>query len=355
MFPSPRRQRRLYGDVSPLISFASNDYLGLAENAALLDTVQSQQLSRFGSSGSRLLGGDLPQHHTLEAAIASGLQTEAGLCFNSGYHTNVGVLSAILEKKDVVFADKYCHASILDGILLSGAKLIRYRHNDLAHLQHLLETHRSSYNDAMIVSESCFSMDGDCADIVQLIELKKHFDTSLYIDEAHAIGIMGRNGYGLCSGMQDIDFIVGGFGKALGSCGGYLGCSDDIKTFLINSCRSFIYSTSLPLPVLNWNIHVWNTLPHLQDRRDTLSALSTWLKSTYPDLITSDTHISPIIIGPDDATLSVSKQLEEAGFFVPTIRPPTVPENTSRLRLSLRTTHTQDHLEGVLNCVRKSL
>jgi len=353
VFPSPRRERRLYGEQQNLVSFASNDYLGLAADRDLLAEVFESVPERFGSSGSRLLGGDLAAHHILEEAISAGLGTEAGLSFNSGYHTNVGILSAVLEKQDVVFADKFCHASIIDGILLSGAKLIRYKHNDLDHLESLLSTHRNTYNDALIVTESCFSMDGDLADIERLVALKKSFSCKLYIDEAHAIGVLGPNGYGLCvSHAQDIDFIVGGFGKALGSCGGYLGCSDTIKQFLINSCRSFIYSTSLPLPVLKWNTSVWTQLPQFQDRRESLQSLITWLSSTYPE-ITSPSHISPIIIGDDDTALSLAKTLETEGFFVAAIRPPTVPENTSRLRLSLSSTHTQVQLEGVLNCVRE--
>jgi 8-amino-7-oxononanoate synthase len=356
VFPSPRRDRRLYGESSGLISFASNDYLGLAEDKDLLTSVFLDTPPRFGSSGSRLLGGDLKAHHVLEATIAEGLTTEAGLCFNSGYHTNVGVLSAILEKNDVVFADKLCHASIIDGILLSGAKLLRFRHNDMAHLKALLTKYRSHYKDALILSESCFSMDGDCADLEALISLKKAFSCRLYIDEAHAIGVMGENGYGLCPAYsKDIDFIVGGFGKALGSVGGYLGCTETIKAFLINSCRAFIYSTSLPLPVLNWNSTVWKKLPELQDRRASLNALITTLKQHPSNLITSNTHISPIIIGSDEDTLSIAKKLNDEGFFVPAIRPPTVPENASRLRLSLRATHTEAQLHKVLDCVAKSI
>lgn len=356
MFPSARRDRRLYGEQPHLVSFATNDYLGLAADSDIIAHVFESAPTRFGSSGSRLLGGDLAEHHALESAISNGLKTESGLCFNSGYHTNVGILSAILEKQDVVFADKFCHASIIDGILLSGAKLIRYRHNDLDHLELLLTKHRNTYVDALIVTESCFSMDGDVADIERLISLKHDFATQLYIDEAHAVGVLGPDGYGCTVPFsKDIDFIVGGFGKALGSCGGYLGCSESIKRFLINSCRSFIYSTSLPLPVLKWNTFIWTHLHSFQHRRNALQTLIRWLSDSYPDIITSSTHISPIIIGPDDATVSLATQLEAEGFFVPAIRPPTVPENTSRLRLSLCATHTQEQLEGVLTYVQKQL
>ena len=232
------------------IDFSSNDYLGLSGHPRLIEA-SKEALEKFGagSSASRLLSGSLETHHILEDRVARLKGKEAALVFNSGYQANLGVISSLYGQGDIILSDRLNHASIIDGIMLSRAKLFRFRHNDLNHLEEILEEKRRLFKNALIVTETIFSMDGDRPDLKGLVGLKERFDCGIMVDEAHATGIYGKNGSGVveAEGLTErIDLIMGTFSKALGSFGAYLAASRKIVDYLINTCRAFIYSTSLP-------------------------------------------------------------------------------------------------------------
>ncbi|TNG91741.1 8-amino-7-oxononanoate synthase, partial [Testudinibacter aquarius] len=242
----------IWHDERKMLNFSSNDYLGLAANQRLKQQFLAQtdwQQASFTSSSSRLLTGNFPIYAELESVMASQFQREACLLFNSGYHANIGILPALADKQTLILADKLVHASLIDGIRLSAADYQRYRHNDYTHLQQLLEKNSKSYQRIIIVTESVFSMDGDMADLRQLVALKQRYrNVMLYVDEAHALGVFGQNGLGLaenCACIGQIDFLVGTFGKALAAMGAYVVCDQVIKDYLINKMRPLIFSTAL--------------------------------------------------------------------------------------------------------------
>ena len=240
------------------IDLSSNDYLGLSNHPKLIKAAKKAlETYGTGSGGSRLLSGDLEICHQLEKKIAEFKGKEAALVFNSGYQANVGILSALYGEGDVIFSDKLNHASIVDGLLLSGAKFFRFRHNDMTHLESLLGKERPKFKHALIITETIFSMDGDRPDLKSLVGLKERFDCAIMVDEAHATGIFGKNGSGVVEedGLTDkVDLIMGTFGKALGSFGAYLASSREIIDYMINRCRSFIYSTALPPATIASNL-----------------------------------------------------------------------------------------------------
>ncbi|MEK7376298.1 MAG: 8-amino-7-oxononanoate synthase, partial [Candidatus Margulisiibacteriota bacterium] len=245
-------------DGKKYIDFSSNNYLGLSNHPKIIEAAKNA-IDKYGagSLGSRLLSGSFDIHDELEAKTAEFKQKEAALVFNTGYQANVGIISTLAGKKDMALSDKLSHASIIDGIRLSGASHFRFKHNDMAHLEDVLKRERKRFRHVLIISESVFSMDGDLAPLKQLAGLKKKYDCLLFIDEAHATGVFGKTGAGLIEQERlsdKVDLIMGTFGKAMGSFGAYLACSRLMKNYLINACRSFIYSTALPPVVIAANI-----------------------------------------------------------------------------------------------------
>ncbi len=336
------------------LDFSSNDSLGLSQNSALLEAFNVFPVSKFGASGSRLLGGDNPIFHECETLIASDLGKEAALFFSSGFQLNTGVLPALFGPDDVIFMDKLAHASLIDGARLSAAKLIRYKHNDMAHLALLLDKHRNTFKQAVIVTESLFSMNGDLSDLAAIITLKKHFHTSLMVDDAHSIGSCGPDGLGLARPFSpDIDYLIGTFGKALGSSGAYVATSRNSVEQLINTSRSFIYSTGLPLPVMHWNLLAWKKLKELEPERQHLRTLAKQLRTGVPSHYTvlGTQHIVPVIMGDSQTACDMSERLLAASIIAPAIRPPTVPEGQARLRFSVKSIHTMADIQGVINAL----
>lgn len=321
-------------DGNEYINFASNDYLGISTKQKLSREFLSTTESLLSSASARLLTGSSEEFKQLETTVADLMGKEACLIFNTGYQCNLGVLSALCEKNDVVFSDKLNHASIIDGMRLAEGDFIRYKHFDYEHLEKLLQDKRQNYNRAIIVSESVFSMDGDVADIDRLVELKNKYNCLLMIDEAHAFCAYGETLAGVSYG-KDVDIITATFGKALGSFGAFCVANNDIINYLINKARSFIFSTSIPPINIAWS----NWL--LTEKRDFLieqkNKLNKLVFSANSLINNSEprTHIIPLLIGSNEKTIEIAEKLKAEGYYIPAIRPPTVPIGSSRLRLSL--------------------
>ena len=344
-------EKYIYIAGKKLLNLSSNNYLGFADDKRVSEQFLQTAGAKysFGSASARLLTGTLPVYKELETLICELFQTEGTLLFNSGYHANVGVNSSLAQKGDVIFSDKLNHASIIDGMQLSQGKFFRYPHNDMEALEKLLKRERKNFRDAVIVSESVFSMDGDIADIEKLVELKNRYNCMLVLDEAHAFGVFGEKGLGVCEtlGIIDhIDLIVGTFGKAIGSVGAFATGKKVLIDYLINKARSFIFSTSLPpvnIAFSKWIIE--NELPKTSLKRQKMLELG--------KKFNSQSHIIPVIIGENDKTVEMCDILYQNGYFTLPIRPPTVPVGTSRIRISLTTEIEEkdmNKLREILKC-----
>ena len=345
-------EKYIYYKGQKLLNLSSNNYLGFADNKTLTEEFLNYAGNKysFGSASARLLTGTLPVYKDLENLISSIFKKEKTLLFNSGYHANVGINSSIAVKGDVIFSDKLNHASIIDGMRLSDGKFFRYPHKNMEALEKLLIRERKNFNNAIIVSESVFSMDGDIADIEKLVELKEKYNCILVLDEAHAFGVFGKNGLGVTETLaltDKVDLIVGTFGKAIGSMGAFATGSRTLIEYFTNKARSFIFSTSLPpinIAFSKWIIE--NKLPYTYEKR--MNMLSIGRKTG------SESHIIPIIIGGNKETVDTCNILFHNGFFTLPIRPPTVPEGTSRLRLSLTTDITEEEIFNAISLAKQT-
>ncbi|MCP4652188.1 MAG: 8-amino-7-oxononanoate synthase [Candidatus Omnitrophica bacterium] len=337
------------------IDLSCNDYLGLANHPTLKEAAKKAiDTLGTGAGASRLLSGDLEIHHQLEKEIAFLKAKESALVFNSGYQANVGIINALCSGGDVVFFDKLAHASIIDGILLSNVKYFRFHHNDCKHLEFLLNKQRKNFKNAFIVTETVFSMDGDTAALKELVELKKRYNCKIMVDEAHATGVFGKNGAGLTEekGLNhEIDFIMGTFSKALGSFGAYFACSENVKKFLVNMCRSFIYSTALPPSVIAANLSSLQLIKDEPFRRQMLLSNADKFRNTLKEKgfsVRGSSQIVPLIVGESEKAVKLANALRENGWWVLPIRPPTVPAKEARLRFSLSYSHTPKILEKLI-------
>lgn len=345
-------EKYIFYNGQKLVNLSSNNYLGFADNKKITKEFLNEVGDKysFGSASARLLTGTLPVYKELEDLISQLFRKEKTLLFNSGYHANVGINSCIAGKGDVIFSDKLNHASIIDGMRLSEGKFFRFPHKNMEALEKLLTRERKNFNNAIIVSESVFSMDGDIADIEKLVELKEKFNCILVLDEAHAFGVFGQNGLGVTEklGITDkVDLIVGTFGKAIGSMGAFATGSQTLVDYLTNKARSFIFSTALPpinIAFSKWIIE--NKLPQTLEKRQRM--LSIGQKAG------SESHIIPVIIGGNKETVNTCEILFHNGFFTLPIRPPTVPEGTSRLRLSLTTDITEKELFDAISLAKQT-
>ncbi len=327
------------------LNLSSNDYLGLAYDSSLvqefLNSIKNDKNALFSSASSRLLTGDNKVFRDLEGFITELFNKEQCLLFNSGYHANIGLLSALNQKGCAVFSDKLNHASIIDGMKLSDGDFYRYKHLDYKHLETLLEKHFSKYEKVFIVSESVFSMDGDIADIERLVQIKKKYNAVLIIDEAHSFGVFGQKGCGVAENVDGVDLIVATFGKALASYGAFVVGNKVLIEYLINKARSFIFSTNIPPVNAMWSLWLLqNKLPEMGQERQNLLSLAAFLRCELQEngLDTlGESQIVPIIIGDNEKTVKIAEKLKSEGFWVLPIRPPTVPLGESRLRISLNT------------------
>lgn len=337
---------------------ASNNYLGLATDKRVI-TKAKEAIDYYGtgSGGSRLTTGNLPIHGQLENELARFKQTEACLLYSSGYLANLGVISGLSDENTLIFSDALNHASIIDACRLSRAKVIVYNHNDMEDLEKKLAMYANKPKK-LIVTDGVFSMDGDLAPLDLLNFLKEKYDALLIVDDAHGTGVIGELGRGSANYYKaEVDVTIGTLSKAIGSEGGFVCASDDIINYLIQKSRPFIFQTALaPASVAAalMSIHIMQTEAERQKR---LLEISATLRKTLSELgyhvIDGITPIIPIIIGSaEDASLH-QKQLDDHGIFIPAIRPPTVPALTSRLRCTLMATHTDDHLNKIIDSCKK--
>ncbi|NLQ04774.1 8-amino-7-oxononanoate synthase [Cylindrospermopsis raciborskii] len=344
-----------------MINFASNDYLGLAADDNLkMSAIEAIRQFGTGSTGSRLLTGDRQLHRELEQAIASTKQTEDAVVFSSGYLANVGTITALVGKRDIIFSDQYNHSSLKSGGILSGGTVIEYPHCDMIVLEKKLKEERQKYRRCLIVTDSVFSMDGDLCPLPNLLDLAEEFNSMLLIDEAHATGVMGKSGAGCvehfnCTGRELIQ--IGTLSKALGSLGGYATGSSALIDFLRNRAPSWIYSTALSPADTAAALAGINVVQKEPERRkrlwENVNYLQKVVKGNLGKLKILPTQ-SPILCFelPDAATaLQVGKYLREEGIFAPAIRPPTVP--TSRIRITIMATHNREHIDKLVDSLQR--
>ena len=330
-----------------LLNLSSNDYLGLGDDRELLagyvETLRERQYA-MTSSSSRLLTGNHPLYDQLERALATLYGREAALVFNSGYHANIGIIPTLSGRHDLVLSDRKNHASIIDGMKIAEAPFQRYRHLDYDHLEELLAGAAGRYRQIFIVTESVFSMDGDLADLSRLVALKEKYGALLVVDEAHGVGVFGERGLGLCETagvVQQIDIITGTFGKALASTGAYAVMSSLVREYLINAMRSFIFTTALPPAILGWSLLTLERQVSMQRERKALLQLASRLRNeliAQSQDVPGESHIVPVITGSNTLAVALSARLRDAGFLCLPVRPPTVPEKSARIRISLRST-----------------
>ena len=323
------------------------------------DTIRVIKKHGIGSGSSRLVSGNFDFHEKIESLLAKKKRSQSSIIFSTGYLANYSVLSSILSsdvftKTPIVFSDKLNHQCIYEGCKNKKINFLRFKHNDMNHLEYLLKKNKLKSNPKFILSESVFSMDGDFADIKNLVYLKKKYNSFLFLDEAHATGIYGNEGFGFSTKFKnDIDCVTGTFSKAFGSFGAYISCRKNLKSFLINKCPSFIYSTSLPFSLLASIYSAIKIIPKLNNERKKLIKNSfifrNMLKKENFNIGNSQTNIIPIIIGNTNKTILISKKLEKKGIYIVPIRPPSVPSNTSRLRISISSNHSQNDIKKLFN------
>lgn len=362
-----RRMRPLESATGPIariggrdvLLFASNDYLGLANHPFVISAaIEATKLYGAGSGAARLISGSLPPHMQMEHAIAEFKNTEAALAFGSGYLANIGAIPALIGRGGLILADRFCHASIIDGCRLSGADFRVYRHNDIDHLKSLLSKRRLA-RKTLIVTDGVFSMDGDLAPLPELVALAQSYEAQLYVDDAHGTGVMGHSGRGTVEHFDletTIPFQMGTLGKALGSSGAYVAGSAELIQYLLHTARPFIFSTA-PSPgsaaAVVAALHVLRQEPERRARlwlnRDTLYA---GLKQIGFPLGPSASPIIPLLIGRAEVALRFAEHLLSNGIYAPAIRPPTVPEHTSRIRITVTSEHTSEHIDKALTAFK---
>lgn len=364
-FKAQNRLRSIPEDRSQSyhIDLTSNDYLGIGEKSKdfVTDFLKANQNYNFSSSASRLLSRRQEEHKTLESELAT-LYDKDVLLFNSGYHANVGIIQALNIPGTIFLCDKLIHASMIDGLKLADAEYRRWRHNDIKALTALLEKHRNMER-CIIIVESIYSMDGDESPLKEIVALKKRFpNIILYVDEAHAIGVRGKQGLGICEELgiiDETDILVGTFGKALASSGAFVAADSVLIQFLINSSRSFIFSTALPPVNSAWTLFVLRRVIGMQGEREHLKKISERFRKGIEEITgipsVSSSQIIPIIVGDADKAIKLSNRLARKNIDSMPIRRPTVAPGTERIRLSLSASLTDYEVDYILNAIRTEL
>ncbi|EDP6317024.1 pyridoxal phosphate-dependent aminotransferase family protein [Campylobacter jejuni] len=349
----------VFKEGKKLLNLAGNDYLNLSSCKSLkdefLDNVKEQDLF-FSSSSSRSLSGNFTIYEELESFLKSKFKEKEILHFNSGYHLNISCIAALVSIPNTLFlVDKFIHASMIDGLKLGGAKFFRFHHNDMNHLENLIQKHYDHYENIIILSEALFSMDGDFSDFNTLIAFKEKYPKiKLYIDEAHSVGCFDEEGLGLVKALnleEKVDFIVFTFGKALASMGACIICDEKYKKFFINKARAFIYSTALPPINVAWTKFIFEKMSELKEKREKLQIIGNFFKNQLIEKnhqILGDAYIISLVLGENQKTIELAKKLETNGIFAPAIKEPTVPKNTARIRFSLHAGLSKEDLKKVI-------
>lgn len=349
-------------DGRELLNFCSNDYLGLAHHPKAIAALQKAAGEMgVGSGASHLVIGHHRAHHQLEEELAAFVQRPRALLFSTGFMANLGVISTLVERNDIVLEDRLNHASLLDGALLSRGQLQRYRHNDVQHLQHYLN--ELNGKRALVVSDSVFSMDGDIAPLPQMAAACHERDAWLMVDDAHGFGVLGRQGRGALDhfalGQHQVPVYMATLGKALGGYGAFVAGSEDLIECLIQECRPYIYSTAMPPAVAAATLESLRLLQQESWRIDHLQTLIRhWRKGAQDRgivLADSSTAIQPLIVGAADTAMKLSERLLQRNILVTAIRPPTVPHNTARLRITLTAAHSENDIEYLLDALHDAL
>ncbi len=349
----PQGPVHVRADNRCLLNFCSNDYLGLSKHPLVLQrSAEFLQTHGAGATASRLICGHFDQTEWVEKKLANLKGAEAALILNSGFQANLTVLPAILDRNSLILSDQLNHNSLILGARLSRCQVGVYRHNDMSHLEHLLaQNQMGPRSRVMIVTESVFSMDGDICDLNTLESLAEAYQAWLMVDDAHATGVMGEKGMGLTAGRK-VDVVMGTFGKAAGSFGAYLAGTEQLKSYMVNCCAGLIYSTGLPPSVIGAIDAALDLIPGMADERNTLRLNADYLRASLQamgyDTGASCTQIIPVIVGDEADALSLSRWLEKNNILVVAIRPPTVPEGRSRIRISLSAQHTRAHIDQLL-------
>ncbi|MFW2389185.1 MAG: 8-amino-7-oxononanoate synthase [Polyangiales bacterium] len=341
-------------DGTPVLSFCSNNYLGLAEHPAIAAAVRkSLETEGVGAAASRLVTGTMDAHRDAEQAFAGYLGTSDAALFSTGYAANVGAIQALVGPGDAVFSDALNHASLIDGCRLSRAGIHVYRHRDAEHLGSLLLEHRGNARRALVISDSLFSMDGDQAPLAEIATLARNHGAGLFVDEAHAMGVFGPQGRG-CAAELGLapDVVVGTLGKSFGVAGAFVAANDETVALVRNRARSFVYSTAPPPMLARAAIAALALVKEADGARAKLLANAEHLRSGLRDLgydvPAGSSQILPVLIGANDRTMALSAKLLDRGVFVQGIRPPTVPDGTARLRLTPMATHRPEQIERAL-------
>jgi 8-amino-7-oxononanoate synthase len=354
---------RINLDGRQVINFASNDYLGLSTHPELKRRAAECVIKYgVGNPSSRLISGNVDLYDVIETKLAKLKGTETALVMPSGYQTNLTVLAALgavtgseagHPAKTLLALDRLSHNSLLMGAQLSGCRWTRFQHNDLLDLEkRLLSDQYKDFSRRWLVTESVFSMDGDQVDMSALCGAARKLRAGLFVDEAHATGVLGQSGMGLTVGQRDVTLAMGTFGKGLGGFGAYIACSQKLREYLINFCAGLIYSTALPPAVLGAIDAALDVVPAMDEARDHLltqaNFVRTRLNSMGFDTATSSTQIIPVVVGSEAKALSLAAHLLEHGIYAPAIRPPTVANESSRVRLSLSASHTQEQINYLI-------
>lgn len=364
-----RRLRTIQSDPGPTITIdgrsvilmASNNYLGLATHPVLKEAaIEATRRYGVGAGASRLVSGTLAPHAELETALARFKGTEASLVFSSGYLANIGLIPALIGPGGLILADRLCHASLIDGCRLSGAEFRVFRHRDVAQLDGLLAKH-AHRRQTLIVTDGVFSMDGDLAPLPELVAVAERYETQLLVDDAHGTGVMGIRGRGTLEhyGLESrVPFHMGTLGKALGTSGAYIAGAEKVISYMVNRARSFIYSTAPPPSSAAASIAALELIRSEPERRMRLwenqARLQGGLKNLGFRLTDSRSPILPVLIGDPQKAMVMADRLFELGVYAPAIRPPTVPQETSRIRLTVSSEHTQEHLATVLAACKQA-
>ncbi|NIT14673.1 MAG: 8-amino-7-oxononanoate synthase [Candidatus Dadabacteria bacterium] len=349
-------------DGKKYILLSSNSYLGLTvEPRVIRAAVEATEKYGTGSGGSRLVSGSTDLHRELEQRLARFKKTEAAILFSTGYLANIGTISTLVGKDDIIYSDELNHASIIDGCRLSKADIKIYNHLDINHLSELLKNDKNRKCKKLIITDTVFSMDGDLAPLPEIADLSDKYGCMFMIDEAHSTGVLGKRGSGGTEhfGIEDrVPVVMGTLSKAVGSLGGYIAGSRKLIDFIRNRVRSYIFDTSLPAPSLAASLAAIDIIEHEPERREYLWKLINTFKDGLEDIgltvLPSHSAVIPVLIGDAKPALEFAKSLREYGIYTPAVRPPSVPQGKCRIRATLMAKHTEEHIETAIQAFKKS-